>query len=277
MRLSLAWLGEIAGNLLGKWASSAMDSHYSSQVINKQLAAQKDLFEYENTHKHQFEVDDLRKAGLNPILSATNGQALGVGGISAPNWSSDDDVYGPSAARQLQERQIGVQERQQKVAEMLAEGELERNKTQSDLNRIEGNIKLMKADAELENIIADTSKKNAEVKLAQGKFEEAISAVLRNRADAKEKLESAVGHSLTNWEQKMFKELLEDPDIIGTPTYHGLLLAKKLNLSAADRYGLVLAVNAQKFRPKQDRNDSASSAKSVSDVDAAFNKFSIVD
>ena len=74
MRLSLAWLGEIAGNLLGKWASSAMDLSSSSKLIDKQLQAQKDLFAYENQNKHCQLTLDLHQQPfqINSIASPLN-------------------------------------------------------------------------------------------------------------------------------------------------------------------------------------------------------------
>lgn len=93
-------LGSIAGNVAGNLINSAIGAHFQSNAIDKQLKAQKDLFAYENMNKHQFEVQDLRAAGLNPILSATNGSAVGVGGVGISNPISSDNPF--SSAKQME-------------------------------------------------------------------------------------------------------------------------------------------------------------------------------
>ena len=102
--------GAVLGNVAGKLFSSATDAHFQSQQMEKQEALQEKLFEFQNRNKHQFEVDDLRKAGLNPILSATNGSAVGVGGVSMSNFSSDDDVVSSALQFALQKKQQAIEQ-----------------------------------------------------------------------------------------------------------------------------------------------------------------------
>lgn len=272
------FLGNLAGNVLGKFASSAIDSHYSGQVIDRQLNAQKELFEFENRNKHQFEVEDLKAAGLNPILSATNGNAIGVGGVSAPNWTSDDDIFSPSAARALQEKQISVQDTQAKAAAMNAEAAMIQahngqvsSSAKANLDNTSAEIAWMKADAEIQTLYKGLAEKDANIKYLSGKFEEAIASALEHRSGAKDKLESAIGRNISNSEEKFVLDLLRDPNLEGTPTKTALILAKGLKLNTSERVALVAAITGHRFRPKYEKNESSSSAVSAYDDFVKYN------
>lgn len=71
---------ELAGGLLG----GALNSAYQRSAMDKQVEAQKALWSYQQQNAHQFEVEDLRNAGLNPILSATNSQIASMPSVSTP-------------------------------------------------------------------------------------------------------------------------------------------------------------------------------------------------
>ena len=64
--------GAVGSGLLGT-AGSAWGAHYAWK---KQKEAMQ--------NGHQWEVADLRKAGLNPILSATGGSGASTGGLNVP-------------------------------------------------------------------------------------------------------------------------------------------------------------------------------------------------
>lgn len=72
--IAAAAAGATAGGLsaISNWGSS-------KYAVRKQLQWERERA----THAHQWEVQDLKKAGLNPILSA-GGQGATTGGISAP-------------------------------------------------------------------------------------------------------------------------------------------------------------------------------------------------
>lgn len=63
-------------------ASALINSASSAYAANKSFDYSKELSKYVNTHKHQWEVQDLRAAGLNPILSATNGSGISGGSVN---------------------------------------------------------------------------------------------------------------------------------------------------------------------------------------------------
>lgn len=89
---ALSWLGSNgsalsgAGSLFGGAAAlgSWLTTPSTGKQIDMQLNAQKDLYAFQNAlnvnnyqHRHQWEVDDLKAAGLNPILSANSGASVG--------------------------------------------------------------------------------------------------------------------------------------------------------------------------------------------------------
>lgn len=270
-------LGNIAGGILGKTVSSAMDLNASRQLIEKQLEAQKDLFSYENLNKHQFEVSDLKAAGLNPILSATNGQAIGVGGVSAPNWSSDDDVYGPASARAMQQENLRIQDSLAKSSLVNAEANMLKAKTGYDQMNRDMKIKEDKFEFDVAEIVSKTLLNNKQARLAEGKFSEAISNVGVNNQLAIKYFEEASGKHLDNQEEKFVLEMINSPDLKDTPTRTALILAKKLNLPTSERVGLVAAITGHKFRSKQEINDRSYSARSVDDFDEVLSKFDLID
>ena len=71
---------ELAGGLLG----GALNSAYQRSKMKEQAAIMKDLWSFQQQNAHQFEVQDLRNAGLNPILSATNSQLASMPSVSTP-------------------------------------------------------------------------------------------------------------------------------------------------------------------------------------------------
>ena len=71
---------ELAGGLLG----GALNSAYQRDKMKAQVGAMKDLWSFQQKNAHQYEVEDLRNAGLNPILSATNSQLASMPSVSTP-------------------------------------------------------------------------------------------------------------------------------------------------------------------------------------------------
>lgn len=83
MGLWSAIRGDVFGSVAGGLVSSVLGSHSAK----KQAELQRKNWAYQQQNAHQFEVGDLKAAGLNPILSATNSQIAGMG--SAPSMSDN--------------------------------------------------------------------------------------------------------------------------------------------------------------------------------------------
>lgn len=89
-------LGAAAVSALGGLASSRGQS--SANAMNNKMALRQMYYQaYMSSHAHRIEVADLRRAGLNPILSGTGGQ-----GASTPSGASahyeNDAAPGVTAA-----------------------------------------------------------------------------------------------------------------------------------------------------------------------------------
>lgn len=102
----------IGGSMVGSGVSSAASYDYAKRLMKRQFAYQKQIMQ----SKHQWEVDDLRNAGLNPILSANGGSALGVsqGSVAVPPVdfnpmsyiSTWNDLQNSAQARRLSSAQV---------------------------------------------------------------------------------------------------------------------------------------------------------------------------
>lgn len=80
-------------DLLGGYLGGQMSTANSKELLKKQFKYQKELMQIQNDynvhnfqHQNQWRVDDLRAAGLNPILSASGGTA--VAPVSNPGVSA---------------------------------------------------------------------------------------------------------------------------------------------------------------------------------------------
>jgi len=67
-------LGALAGAALGGAAGGIASGLFGMNAAGTAYKRQKHFYK----HRHQWEVEDLRKAGLNPILSATKGMTGGI-------------------------------------------------------------------------------------------------------------------------------------------------------------------------------------------------------
>lgn len=91
-------LGDVAGSALGSIAGGVIGSAFgksnSAYASKLDLQASKDLFKYENSNKYQFMVEDLVKAGLNPMLAINGMQGVSVGGMSSASGAMKSDDMG---------------------------------------------------------------------------------------------------------------------------------------------------------------------------------------
>lgn len=119
-------LGNIAGSVLGGLGSSEIQSRYNEEAIR----LQNELNVYNYKHRYQWSVDDMRAAGLNPILAATNGIGGSISGASAGTIGMSDIGANINSARSS-----SAAERQAKNAEHLAISQIEKNVAEADSTR----------------------------------------------------------------------------------------------------------------------------------------------
>lgn len=119
-------LGNIAGSVLGGLGSSEIQSKYNEEAIRLQNELNVENYK----HRYQWSVDDMRSAGLNPILAATNGIGGSISGASAGTIGMSDIGANINSARSS-----SAAERQAKNAEHLAVSQIEKNVAEADSTR----------------------------------------------------------------------------------------------------------------------------------------------
>ena len=117
--------GAIFGQLTGHVANKATDFLFSNYQANKAWSRQKQAAQ----SAHQWEVADLKAAGLNPILSATGGNGANLPSVAvAQNANSEaPNIIGMMSALQ------GIRNQEQQENVLKAQEEL--LKTQADRER----------------------------------------------------------------------------------------------------------------------------------------------
>lgn len=77
------------GSLFGaadKFVGGAIDNYYNKKNMDYQAKIQQKMYQ----HRYQWAVDDMKKAGLNPILAATSGIAGSMPGVSSASSFGGD-------------------------------------------------------------------------------------------------------------------------------------------------------------------------------------------
>ena len=119
----MSWLSNTLGSIAGSVLGSAVQNHYNSAN-----AAQANAWNVENyKHRYQWAVEDMRKAGLNPILAATNGIGGSISGASAASVGMSDIGSTMNSARAA-----SAAEKQAKNAENLSVSQIEKNVAEAD-------------------------------------------------------------------------------------------------------------------------------------------------
>lgn len=155
----------IRGDVFGSVAGGLVSSVLGSNSAKKQAALQRQNWAYQQQNAHQFEVGDLKAAGLNPILSATNSQIAGMG--AAPSVS--DNGVGSGITNSITAaltRQANVEIEKTKADIALKEAQT--NAANARTNAISAGIygddtskATERFGAETANIKADTALKNS--------------------------------------------------------------------------------------------------------------------
>lgn len=122
----MSWLTDTVGSIAGSVLGSAVDYGFNSAG-----AAQQNKWNVENyKHRYQWAVEDMRAAGLNPILAATNGIGGSIAGSSAASVGSSNIGSNMNSARSSEAAM-----RQAKIAEGLSTSQIEKNIADADSTR----------------------------------------------------------------------------------------------------------------------------------------------
>ena len=122
----MSWLTDTLDSVAGSVLGSAVDFGFNSAG-----AAQQNKWNVENyKHRYQWAVEDMRAAGLNPILAATNGIGGSIAGSSAASVGSSNIGSNMNSARSS-----AAAMRQAKIAESLSTSQIEKNIADADSTR----------------------------------------------------------------------------------------------------------------------------------------------
>lgn len=161
MGLWSAIRGDVFGSVAGGIVSSVLGSHSAK----KQAALQRQNWAYQQQNAHQFEVGDLKAAGLNPILSATNSQIAGMG--SAPSMTDNGvgaGVTNSITAALTRQANVEIEKTKADIALKEAQTNAANARTNAISAGIYGNDTSKASErfgAETANIKADTALKNS--------------------------------------------------------------------------------------------------------------------
>lgn len=112
----MSWLSSIAsigGSLLSGHLNNSAAAAQQATAIN----ANREFYQ----NRHQWEVEDLRKAGLNPILSANSAAGSGIGSTSSSSAYGDlGQVITNSANTALARKQLDIAETNAETNRLLA-------------------------------------------------------------------------------------------------------------------------------------------------------------
>lgn len=137
----MSFLGDIAGAVIGAgssiWGANQSNSAAFEMQANS-INAQRESLQ----NRHQWEVEDLRKAGLNPILSATNSAGGSISGatsnVTAPDISGALNKIANSA---FAKKQTELLEKELQVKQDNAKASL----TNADANQINSQARMIEA------------------------------------------------------------------------------------------------------------------------------------
>lgn len=159
-------LGDVVGSVIGAgtsiWSSNQANSAAFQMQANS-LQAQKEAMQ----NKHQWEVSDLKKAGLNPILSANSG-AGGISGATANVTPPDiagaiNKIANSALARkqtELAEKELDVKQDQANAQKLNAaanylEAEVNQSKANSAIELNQANTKYLGILGNYQNVKAE--------------------------------------------------------------------------------------------------------------------------
>lgn len=117
----MSFLGSAAGAIvggIGEYFGTSSANALQESMFNKQMAFNREVMQ----NRHQWEVEDLKKAGLNPLLSATSPTGtLSAPGASAPAKANYAQSAQAIATLAIQNKQAEAQLASSEAAKLNAE------------------------------------------------------------------------------------------------------------------------------------------------------------
>lgn len=169
----MSFLGSAAGAFTGGIASIIGGALSNSAARHAATVAnQRNIYNYQ--HRYQWAVEDMQKAGLNPILAATQGIGGSVNGASAlsANYNLGEGVTAGMSA-QAAGNSAKAAQHQANVAEDVGKG---------TVRKLDSDVALNAASAA--NLQAETAGRNLANKLAKDSYNTNLALYKQNLANA---------------------------------------------------------------------------------------------
>lgn len=167
----MSWLSNLGTSALGGLIAGGTSDYFNSKAQQRQFEYNKLLYQ----NRYQWQVDDMRKAGLNPVLAGLNGSVGSAGSVGMVGANTASTLGGDyNSARQIdtiQKKQLENQTKQtdsslklNAAQEKRIAGELTRMEVQNavDAANSAANVRYLtsqdfylKAKTENEKIIAN--------------------------------------------------------------------------------------------------------------------------
>ena len=138
--MSLIGIGAgVVASVLGDIIGGSMQAHSAQAQTELSARLQRENWEYAQKHAHTFEIEDLKNAGLNPILSANHSQLASMPSVAVPSGPSGYGNLGSNmgsavANAMRNEIESGRLDNEKKELEIKNERlELDKKKNASDI------------------------------------------------------------------------------------------------------------------------------------------------
>lgn len=157
-------LSGVGGMFTQMMSDSNADSRQSSAYASS-LSNWKEM----QSSAHQLEVEDLKKAGLNPILSATKGQIASSPGISTATPSNNNSISDAVS--------IAVQAKQAQRAYEIQSGQLDVEKGRLSVEQTKADTDKINARANLMTAISNSAKNYSDIDVNTVRAQQIVSDI----------------------------------------------------------------------------------------------------
>lgn len=172
----MGFLSSIVGAVAGHWSAK------------QNAKIQRDQWRYQQSNAHQLEVQDLKNAGLNPILSASNSQLASMPQVT-------DNGLGSSVTSALSESMSRDADRGLK-AEVSAK-ELENEKTRLEIEKMKADWFGKKTESDIKLNAADILLKKANSDYLIGETSNSAKRTIQDIAESNARIEE-IKQNITN-------------------------------------------------------------------------------
>lgn len=160
----MSFLSNLFGHVAGPIVGGLFGSHNSRNNAKKEAELQRENWIYQQSNAHQLEVEDLKKAGLNPILSA--GGSSNMASVGMPSAS---DSVGPAIIQAISNAHQVSEQNKVELEKAKIQAQSEKYKADKDYeanqDTIASNVELK--DSETKKNLSDITVNDAKVGVMQ--------------------------------------------------------------------------------------------------------------